>query len=393
MCFYVYAPNSTKVRISYYAEYIFLERKGNSAILADLLVTNPAPHPTPIQPQPTTSEESEGDYGDDDHLNTISSLRIIYPNRLFDIDEDGNPINEYFSIKTSTFLDDNNEINIAYAAVGAQLERSEKALRSWGFSVNRDKDGSKTLRLQGFIDTTNKDTIAITEFHKKTILSLYDINFSILTYEFSTPILPGQSRWIRLEFIGKNAAKTHLFAKHARIRVFTNSLIYQYSICGPQNIKEKFKKDLSTYLKRTKNRNHPNFNNFKFLVDFFRKEGLIKNNKTQSSTTDFENITINIESKGVEQLTNIKNCGDIERFGHFPDIIIHSHNKYRDVYSFTSPFNENGQTSGNFYINFKKTICRDGNYSGCFSINRVNCRYTWFNFSYMQTVGLLQIIH
>lgn len=334
MCFYVYAPNR-KLRILYESESIGLESDGTSSVLADCLVKNTSD--TPLQ-----------------------AIKIIYPNRLYKIKKlfknKVKPENQreyskvYFINKSQTFDDDSLPENQIYKIYRSKTTDSAGPLKPWGFDLPNPENIESPTKIEGLIDTAHKDTLSLETFDNNMLCGLlYDINYTVLSYEFATLIKSGEARWIRLKFRGEKSAKVSAFMKYIILRRFTNSLSYLYQIFGPYNVKADFIHRLNI----GSDLQNPSSQGFKKLIENFQYHGVIKNPDHADSETTFEAISINVEPREVEQFHPIDeaiNEGSAEREGDFPDVII-SGQRYKDVYRWKVINDDNNVFS--FFLRFR----------------------------------------
>lgn len=268
----------------------------------------------------------------------LKAIRIIYPNRLYKINKaTGKPKRQriyfpkvYFLNETKTFGDDSLPENQIYKIYRSKTTDSPGPLKPWGFDLPNPENPESPTKIEGMIDTNYQDTFCLEPFDSMMSGLLYDINYTVLVYEFHTAIENGHARWIRLKFRGEKAAKVSFYTKYIFLRRFTNSLSYLYQVCGPNEVKNDFitRLDVGLELQNASSKG------FKRLIEFFERDGVIENQHHADSEAPFNKISVNIEPRNVEQLffiNNDKEGGVAEREGDFPDVII-SGQRYKDVY-------------------------------------------------------------
>ena len=228
------------------------------------------------------------------------------------------------------FEDDSLPENQVYQIYKFKAAESSGPLKPWGFELPTASEAP--IKIEGMIDTNYSDTLSLEPFNKKESNLLYDINYTVLDYEFHKAIVSEEARWIRLKFKGEKAAKISVHAKYIFLRRLTNSLAYLYQISGPQEVKEDFIHGLNVGSRQNDNSSKV----FKKLIEFFKSEGVISNPERHAdSVTSFKNIFINIDPRGVEidqlHLINTRYEDITKRIGDFPDVIV-SKQQYKDVY-------------------------------------------------------------
>jgi hypothetical protein len=309
LCFYIYAPNQI-IQIPRIYEFVYLNKNGSSTVTTDCLV------------------ESTSD---------IQSLLILYPNRLYRIDEQGYPSgSSKVSYENNSYqlLDVDAPENYVYVSCGVSIKdpilQSAKDLGFKEFSFPDPEQRENYI--SGFVDPSGLDKLSLFPRFSDPMLTglLYDMNYTILKYEFHIPVSRNLPRWIRLRFKGERTAKTAKFGGYVRRRMITNSLTYRYQITGPDDVKQYFIYLLRSGRLTVKSRFE---NGFDGLKDLFISNGLLDDQYLLHTTakTCFGKVAINVHPRELEEFRLVtRPTGPITEIG-YPDTTIRGHN-YFDVY-------------------------------------------------------------
>lgn len=291
MCFYIYTPEHHIIRIPFLSEVIFLNKDGTSNVVADCLIENISEKP-------------------------IQNIRIIYPNKLYSINKNGEidkiDSSVYFLDESNSFADKEAFINLIYEIYPPEIEYQwPQPVPVWAnprviylpdpLNPNKFKPfpgiigGEIELRLEFSNEPPNKK-LAI----------LHENNYTVITGEFKEPIYMSHARWIRLAFKGKNATTEPYSATEYFIRRIFDSLQYPYQIMGPYDVRKDFVYTLGL-LKDRGPKHHKNI--AKNLLHFFVEDGLI-GNKSQSI---FERFCLHITPAKMKRLTEIATEGAVKR--------------------------------------------------------------------------------
>jgi len=265
----------------------------------------------------------------------INIIRIIYPNRLYDlypIGEDNGAVEVDhikidFSDISSTFITDAEDINWAYELPGSsvQIIQQDRTVPSWGIRrILQQSDPSNALKnlvFDGIVGEEN-DLCIEDSFTFTQLKILHNIYYTVLKYDLKRPMVKNQARWVRLKFKGKIASHNLRLIKHRRLRRITNTLYYQYQIFGPHDVKNRFITYLRSFKRRCEKGCSPNIvNDLLSLLHFFEEDGLIENGARPPSSTIFEKLFIHIDPGELERLTDITNEGAIQIAGFLPNIV------------------------------------------------------------------------
>lgn len=311
----MYAPQQ-QIRVKYLSELVSLEEDGTSIVTTDCLIENAS---------------------DDPSNNPIDILRIIYPNRLYDLTEDQTIVVDTSKVQyddLSSALADDSADDI-HGAIAHNHDLS-KPIPSWAkprtLELADPDNPLNTIKFEGIVGDNNK--LYPERFTSIQHTLLYTINNTVLTYKFKQP-LNGDARWIRLRFKGKNAAHNLHLANHKFQKRIFNLLHYQYQIFGPYDVKKRFAMYLLSYKRRYENNSFSENSKtilqaIDELVDFFTKDGLF--NDDESNYTRIQNLFIHVNPGELERLTDFVKEGDLKVAGFLPNIVFTIYAKVVSLY-------------------------------------------------------------
>lgn len=236
MCFYIYAPQQS-IAVDFFTEYIQLQIGGSSTIIADFLLRNPNPN------------------------DPITSVKIIYPNRLYDFQTDPQvfssdirPVRRKNAFKdnSGTFLSDRSGINDIYKSLGYSFEQPRNNSRSRKTTKLELKkntgNGDVGTCFSGEVATKQKPLFTVDNgLSIEQSQFLLEEPFSILSHDLSRIPIRRTPRWIRLSFKSKLAASNLNSIDNKWFNLAINELIYSYFIIGPNDVKEDLKETVNLY--------------------------------------------------------------------------------------------------------------------------------------------------
>ena len=317
MCFFVFAKD-VGITIEYASESITLFENGKSEVIADLLLRN--------------------DSLDDD----VDILYILYPNRFFSInnnkvapveiiggfDDHSHTIKDFNSQLNWAYKDPSNPIAFINTPVAKPLDvlAQDVALEHLTLKQPHPLDPVETLSYSGFIG----GEITLSALSDLTMLQwviLQELNYTVLSADFSPSIKAGQSRWVRWRFEGEKAAGNFINRNTTFLKL-TNQLHYDYQIRGMYDVKNQFMELL--YVLKEKVNSQYNLgqdllDDINELVQFFVDCRLTYPKRDQKqlpvTTVRIPDWRVHISPGKLVRLTDIIMRGDVAIIGGMPNYI------------------------------------------------------------------------
>ncbi len=304
MCFHIFSREG-QITVDYVSEVIGFNANGFSEIVIDIIITNESP-------------------------DALTKIEFLYPRAFVDME----PKSDQAAVFTKAFKDISQSIimdsnlNWNYN-VGLYSLKKTPLSKDFSYQLNfefpsfevpyvRSKDSPLTCEVHDIDPSSNKtaNKITFSEEYKESkhqctfIRILSQINFSILTYEFHTPVSSGDRRFCRLK-IGpypgmlctKNVVKETL-------KRLTFCSEFSYEIASPYDVLHRFVGRVNSYIQtRPKKLYEPKV--LKEINDFIET--------VRISPTCYKRWKLEIFPKSFGLLHDIALVGKVDPLGVFPN--------------------------------------------------------------------------